>query len=1483
MKKRTWIAALAAVVATALFGVTLDNGFTYSTDADFKVGEWNMHFNALKEKANADNIPLVVFWANPGCGQCNKLEAALSPTNTPVAAWMKKRGYLFCFAYGTSTKDESAAKAFARHATGEFPYIALYWKEEGMTKDPAQIKFVGRTGKMPVKDGDLAAQFMASCEKYLSRYVNYSGGSFGFDESEGDRLEVTVAMTSFDVPLVREADATEALSETLMFVGADGKVITSYPVSWADGETKKTVTVEIPPETFKASGDQASLVLKDAEGNEVESVHVTAVDDTVSSNNPLWIGERSVGGAARSEVEPLQFGEWTMDLDVAMATAEAAEGEAYTLAVIQGSLWCPDCQAVERNFLSLKDGKGVNRFEQWAKDRQVALAVIDVPRFETNTVESTKPTLLSRTAQTGLKSGRGYLTRKGVTDEEAAEVLERNRMLVSTDVLDGGFHIAEDASEFRTGVPCFVLLRKDGSVAARLTQWWSKSPTATEQAKWESFIKRFDEMLAIGATEGQHADATEVANNGAGRGAASFAANGGTATGELSHVDRMDVFRLDGVGGNALQKVSVKGTTALEVNVAFGTADEKGKFVALRTVKGTLSSGIDIDYTFTEAGEYFVRVEAPVNSDGVLVSPLLAIDSATADNFHAYTVKGDVVLVPQEDRTTGSAPVDADTVVVRLEKNVKYRLDGLDATAVPADTLKAEGEGNLCFVALKDGDASLKLAGGNGASLTYQKWVPGSVGFVTAEKTVSETVGEVVVPFERTGGKSGKVTVSIAVNEDETDLYDYWGEPRFDFKDMTFTWKDGEMSATNLVIGIFNDIYYDGTGKLVLDLTITDQANGDTVVTRGKYTLTVTDDEKQKPGRAAFVGADPFFGKKLTVYAKPSTGALVRLGRLEAYDGLVTIAVKASDKTVTLTGEENEDFEPVDAFSGLQTWANRDHDEKAIRVTDLPAAGRTVKLTLSKVPSSAYAPLTASNAVTIVSVAENAPEFKTPVESLMAYRYVNVSATYPLREAPADAARVSFTKLMGTLPAGLKVSYDAEANAMKLAGSPTAKAGVYTVVYQVKEGTLAGLTKELSITIVDPTDVKGAPETANASVATARTLKDLPVVCEDHGLVGTLQLTIPAKGNISAKYLCAKGTIPFTTKSWSEFDPETKALTAILTSTKAGYALAVIAKADGGVEISLEDPAHPDEALMITSNGSVWSAKNPATAWKGYYTAALVATDTVEEREGVAPRGYGYLTLKMDTTSALNAGKMTWAGALPNGTAISGSSVISIDAEKRALVPIFKASSTDVFGILPAVDANAVAEENRASIKPIDGVKTVWTHTDRRPAASFEANFKIYGGYYDKNEHLGGCCEEQYQTTNLLLKFDTSKLAGSGWTAAGAPGTVDDAFVEVGDSTIRLEDGHPSGMSIALTKTTGLVSGKVRIPVGESGKTVSASWKGVIITGWGDGCGCGETSVTLPFMVGAYVFSDSFKDDETGKTVYVKRGSTVEAQVPSVY
>ena len=324
----------------------------------------------------------------------------------------------------------------------------------------------------------------------------------------------------------------------------------------------------------------------------------------------------------------------------------------------------------------------------------------------------------------------------------------------------------------------------------------------------------------------------------------------------------------------------------------------------------------------------------------------------------------------------------------------------------------------------------------------------------------------------------------------------------------------------------------------------------------------------------------------------------------------------------------------------------------------------------------------------------------------------------------------------------------------------------------------------------------------------------------------------------------------------------------------------MIAKDDGGIEISLVDPAHADEELTVATDGFVWSAKNPATAWKGYYTAALVMTEAEEATEGVAPRGYGYLTLKMDTTSALNAGKMTWAGALPNGTAISGSSVISIDEENRALVPIFKASSTDAFGILPAVDANAVAEENRASIKPIEDVKTVWTHTDRRPAASFKANFKIYGGYYDKNEHLGGCCEEQYQTTNLLLKFDTSKLAG--WTAAGAPGADVEASVEVGDSTIKLESGYPDGMSIALTKTTGRVSGKVRIPVGESGKTVSASWKGVVITGWGDGCGCGETTATLPFIVGAYVFSDSFKD-ETGKTVFVKRGSMVEAQVPLIY
>ena len=131
-------------------------------------------------------------------------------------------------------------------------------------------------------------------------------------------------------------------------------------------------------------------------------------------------------------------------------------------------------------------------------------------------------------------------------------------------------------------MPIFVLLRKDGTVAARLTYFgkWS-SPMA--DFNWDNGIKRFDEMLEIAKDAGDHAEATEIENEDATTTPLSFRANGGSATGEISHTDFQDVFKLEGVGGNALQKVTVIGSSDAVVAVQFMKLNAEGKSEAVGT------------------------------------------------------------------------------------------------------------------------------------------------------------------------------------------------------------------------------------------------------------------------------------------------------------------------------------------------------------------------------------------------------------------------------------------------------------------------------------------------------------------------------------------------------------------------------------------------------------------------------------------------------------------------------------------------------------------------------------------------------------------------------------------------------------------------------------------------------------------------------------------------------------------------------------
>ena len=680
------------LVAAPLRGEVADGGLVYSNDPAFKAGEWNSNFTAIKEKADADNVPLVAFWANPGCAFCKKLETAL---NTPAGyAWQKERGYYFVFGYGTSG-EHGKVKSFTRHASGQFPYIAVYWKQ-GLRGTSTQKKnFSGRSGMMTVTSGDLANQFMQTVEYWLGDYappVAYVGGTFaGEEETAGHRLEAEAGTTNVTFTLVRdEAAAKVATNHLLTVTGPDGAVATNTVV-WQAGEAEQALALDLADyPAFDADGETLTLAVLDAGGEVQDTRTVTFVARANGAENPLWIGERTA--------ETLAFGEWTMDFEAATNKAARADGEAYTLVAVSGALWCPDCANTERNFLNVADAEGENRFKAWAASNGVALVTVDVPKFLADGAFES-PTFLSRRAfattlarmreypdsgadaaltNAMLRSGLGYLTRKGVSDEAAAAALARNHALVRR---GGLLHSPIDTNDNRTGVPIFVLLRKDGTVAARLTSFAATSPMASAREQWGDLIKRFDEMLAVAASAGEsspHADPNEFAND-APQGAVGFAANGGAAAGELSHADFRDVFRLDGVGGNALQKVTVTGTTGARVTASFLALDADGKKVTVGTpVTGALTAeGFALEHTFTAAGTYYVEV-----AGADITNAAFAVESPKEMNFHPYALAGAVVLVPQETRATATAPTGSDQVVMRLEKGQKYRIQGLKVDAV---------------------------------------------------------------------------------------------------------------------------------------------------------------------------------------------------------------------------------------------------------------------------------------------------------------------------------------------------------------------------------------------------------------------------------------------------------------------------------------------------------------------------------------------------------------------------------------------------------------------------------------------------------------------------------------------------------------------------------------------------------------------------------------------------------------------------------
>lgn len=1608
------VAALTTVIGLSAFAGTYNSITYYSVSSKDEVqpGRWYKNFKTVKAYADENHVPMVLFWGNKGCGHCADVENSMGKSKD-FKKWMEESGIVFVFVVsGVTEGAASAAKIMEWAQSGsDFPFIRYYWN----TGDAR-----GVVGKKYSGNGWSAKTVKSKAVALFKDWTPEKGGEFNFTESEGNRYEIEAGSTGVEVALTRRPTAVkDAYENTIEVIMPDGTIV-SNKLAWSAGQSSTNLTVALPDLTGLKAGDTVKIRM---DGNDKNVLNLNYVEVENSAANPLWDSERKAPAAkkalkalgAGAQPKELDFGEWTMDIRTAKALARAKDG--YVLVAALGSLWCHDCANTDRNFLDMKDG-GVNIVQAWAKEKKVALVSMDIPGFTTNVAGQVvanpgRPCLLTRTAiatqlayelpaydfydvsQGGapeslaakvVRSGLSYQTRKGITEAEAAAKLEEFKTLITTDTAKdgtGGFHRPEDSSAFGFGVPSFVLLDKNGVVKARLTRFASKSPymykadgktlIATPE-RTRNILKRFEEMIAIADAAEGTVDASEIGNNNPSEDSAVVANGGAPVAGRIGHADWLDTFKIDGVTGNIKESVTVTGASDAEVTVQFMTADAEGKAVAVgEAKKAKLSDGITLTNEFAGASaSCYVKVSADNPAGSTPDDSPFSVYSAasTAVDFTVAVEKGE--LLPAETPATVAAS-DGDTLKIRLEKGQKYRFKNIKEP----DPALFEVVGDFYTVTNDFANpVEIKVAG----DFTYQKWVPGEVGFRNDQpKSVKETCAGWTVSFGRSGGLSGDVKVRVYVDREATDyFYDLWPEaetdtykqlPRFSI-DGSWDFLPADLSKTfetNFVYAEGADLascsnsfqigfeqvaelkkYY-GDGKIVLKLEFEDAAGEKG---EDEYVINVTETSSSKPGTVYVKGAAPFFAKSYTVYAFRSNSVDITLARAKAMEGAVRTRFTQSKGGALLLSGDSESSTNAFTKAFEQWWWNHDDEDKVITVTNLPAAGKSVTLTLSPVKPFKINSKS-SRSVKIVSVADDATAFEQDEYAFTnLIRYVACSCSCPLK-AYGKGISLALKKLSGSIPSGVtaKVLGGTEESgriSLVFSGAP-AKAGTYTAVYQLVEnrGTtkkaknVAGMPVRVTFTVVDPVTAGASTDPAvqaiaNPAVASTRTLSDLMVWNSNSvdRLAGKVTVTIPRTGKVSAKYVGNAGTIAFGTKSWAaktvgEEDAD-GTLRAVLTPTKSilfkeKYQMTLSAFADGSVKIEVLDPAYEGTVFEAYSNGKVWTAGNAkkkipahtAADWKGYYTVSLVPAGTMvatdadpmnskplpgvitEKIPGLAPRGCGYLTLKMNASKYWNAGKMVWAGKLPNGTAVSGTTVLTEewaadpeDPEWKptyAYLPIFTRVSKKVSKKQTTLDSLSeilkIKSDAATCIRAVTPAEELargqWRHVVTKPLDlesdhDFSMDIFGFGSYFDAKKHLAACCAESNVELVQGLVFE------------GAIPSVEISVVTnktVSKETIKITTPaaeNKDKVTLKFNRSTGVVTGTFKMPYNDGVK--SATWQGVILSGWG--CSCGGCwvappeleldKVFLPFVSGGYIFADTVPF-VGGAPLSVTRGGQVKS------
>ena len=127
MKTMRSFLATALCACAMLFACEAMAGYI-ATQKAVEPGKWTSDFDGAMAYTEANNIPMLVFWANAGCSHCEGIEKEMNKAY--FSGWMADKKLVMVFVESTSAVKKwikDVAKDKDRPKLNDYPYMAVYW------------------------------------------------------------------------------------------------------------------------------------------------------------------------------------------------------------------------------------------------------------------------------------------------------------------------------------------------------------------------------------------------------------------------------------------------------------------------------------------------------------------------------------------------------------------------------------------------------------------------------------------------------------------------------------------------------------------------------------------------------------------------------------------------------------------------------------------------------------------------------------------------------------------------------------------------------------------------------------------------------------------------------------------------------------------------------------------------------------------------------------------------------------------------------------------------------------------------------------------------------------------------------------------------------------------------------------------------------------------------------------------------------------